>query len=121
MHEHACSLSRNVKTRFPNNNDERGAFFCETPARARVRRASGGTAWDEHVFVGNTSRLIREKSDASRIDQLMIKVMSEAESFRLLAEFGVDYGQGYHLGRPDITLPSQTIVEHADANIGCRF
>jgi len=51
----------------------------------------------------------------------MIKVMSEAESFRLLAEFGVDYGQGYHLGRPDITLPSQTIVEHANANIGYRF
>jgi len=32
---------------------------------------------DEHVFVGNTSRLIREKSDASRIDQPMVKVMSE--------------------------------------------
>jgi EAL domain-containing protein (putative c-di-GMP-specific phosphodiesterase class I) len=87
-------------------------------------------------YVKIDGRFVKNLAD-SMVDQAMVKAMNEIahalgkltiaefveneESFRLLAEFGVDYGQGYHLGRPDITLPSQTIVEHADANIGCRF
>ena len=69
------------------------------------------------------------------IDQAMVKAMNDIvhalgkttvaefveneESFRLLAEFGVDYAQGYHLGRPDVALPCKAIAERAGlAKIG---
>ncbi|MHB8535520.1 MAG: EAL domain-containing protein [Sulfuricaulis sp.] len=66
---------------------------------------------------------------ASPVDQAMVRAMNEIahalgketvaefveneESFRLLAEFGVDYGQGYHLGRPDVILPCKAITGQA--------
>jgi EAL domain-containing protein (putative c-di-GMP-specific phosphodiesterase class I) len=65
----------------------------------------------------------------SPVDQAMVRAMNEIahalgkqtvaefveneESFRLLAEFGVDYGQGYHLGRPDVILPCKAISSQA--------
>lgn len=67
--------------------------------------------------------------DTSPVDQAMVRAMCEIaralgkqtvaefveneESFRLLAEFGVDYGQGYHLGRPDVVLPCKAISSQA--------
>ncbi len=67
----------------------------------------------------------------SPIDQAMVKSMNEivhalgkktvAEfveneaSFRLLAEYGVDYGQGYHLGKPELKLPSPTVEQKVAA------
>lgn len=59
---------------------------------------------------------------ASSVDQAMVKAMNDIahalgkqttaefveneESFRLLVAYGVDFAQGYHLGRPDVTQPS---------------
>ena len=87
-------------------------------------------------YVKIDGRFVKNLAD-SAVDQAMVKAMNEIahalgkqtiaefveneDCFRLLAEFGVDYGQGYHLGRPDITLPCQAIVDHAGANIACRF
>ena len=67
--------------------------------------------------------------DTSLVDQAMVRAMNEIahvlgkqtvaefveneESFRLLAEFGVDFGQGYHLGRPDVILPCKAISSRA--------
>ncbi len=67
--------------------------------------------------------------DTSPVDQAMVRAMNDIahalgkqtvaefveneESFRLLAEFGVDYGQGYHLGRPDVILPCKAISSQA--------
>jgi EAL domain-containing protein (putative c-di-GMP-specific phosphodiesterase class I) len=58
---------------------------------------------------------------ASPVDQAMVKAMNEIahalgkktvaefveneESLRLLSAYGVDFAQGYYLGRPDVTLP----------------
>lgn len=58
---------------------------------------------------------------ASPVDQAMVKAMNEIahalgkrtvaefveneESFKILAAYGVDFAQGYYLGRPDVTLP----------------
>ncbi|MBI3546952.1 MAG: EAL domain-containing protein [Gammaproteobacteria bacterium] len=69
------------------------------------------------------------------VDQAMVKAMNEiahalgkqtiAEfveneaSFVLLKEYGVDYGQGYYLGRPDMTLPCKAIMEHAGGGVAC--
>lgn len=69
------------------------------------------------------------------VDQAMVKAMNEiahalgkqtvAEfveneaSFNLLKEYGVDYGQGYYLGRPDVTLPCKAIMEHAGGADAC--
>ncbi len=67
--------------------------------------------------------------DTSPVDQAMVRAMNEIahalgkqtvaefveneESFKLLAGFGVDYGQGYHLGRPDVILPCKAISSQA--------
>ncbi len=64
---------------------------------------------------------------ASPVDQAMVKAMNEIahalgkktvaefveneESFKLLAAFGVDYAQGYHLGRPDVTMPCEALTK----------
>lgn len=73
----------------------------------------------------------------STIDQAMVRAMNEiahalgkqtvAEfvedeaSFRLLAAIGVDYAQGYHLGRPDVVLPCQAIAGQGGAPAMCRI
>ncbi|MDO8704857.1 MAG: EAL domain-containing protein, partial [Sulfuricaulis sp.] len=60
------------------------------------------------------------------VDQAMVKAMNEIahalgkqtvaefveneESFKMLATFGVDFAQGYYLGRPDVTLPCVTLT-----------
>jgi EAL domain-containing protein (putative c-di-GMP-specific phosphodiesterase class I) len=41
--------------------------------------------------------------------------VEDEESFVLLAKFGVDYAQGYHLGRPEIVWPSATLTDQASA------
>ena len=62
---------------------------------------------------------------ASSVDQAMVKAMNEIahalgkhtvaefveneESFKILAAYGVDYAQGYYLGRPDVTLPGTVL------------
>lgn len=66
---------------------------------------------------------------SSPVDQAMVRAMNDiahargkqtvAEfveneaSFQLLVQYGVDYAQGYHLGRPDVTLPCKAIAENA--------
>ena len=86
-------------------------------------------------YVKIDGRFVKNMAN-SRVDQAMVKAMNEIahalgkqtiaefveneECFRLLAEYGVDYGQGYHLGRPDITLPCQAIVDHTGNAIACR-
>ncbi|HSD95611.1 MAG TPA: EAL domain-containing protein [Sulfuricaulis sp.] len=52
--------------------------------------------------------------------QTIAEFVENKENFRPLTEYGVDDGQGYHLGRPDITLPCQAIVDHAGNTIACR-
>jgi len=76
---------------------------------------------------------------ASLVDQAMVKAMNEIahalgkqtiaefvedeESFRYLAEIGeisVDFGQGYHLGRPDVALPCEQASVLGGKQINCR-
>jgi diguanylate cyclase (GGDEF)-like protein/PAS domain S-box-containing protein len=71
------------------------------------------------------------------VDQAMVKAMNEIvhamgkrtvaefveteEALQILAHYGVDYVQGYHLGRPDYVLPCRAIAEHAGGNVLCRL
>ena len=73
---------------------------------------------------------------SSPVDQAMVKAMNEIahalgkktiaefveneESYKLLVEYGVDYAQGYHLGRPDITLPCEAIARIAGNIKSCK-
>lgn len=81
-------------------------------------------------FVKIDGRFVRNLA-ANEVDRAMVKAMNDivhalgkqtiAEfveneaSFRVLAEFGVDFAQGYHLGRPDVTLPCKAIGEQVGA------
>ncbi len=72
---------------------------------------------------------------ANPVDQAMVRAMNDiahalgkqtvAEfvedeaSLKLLAEFGVDYAQGYYLGRPDTTIPCKLLAERAGENVVC--
>lgn len=72
---------------------------------------------------------------ANSVDQAMVKAMNEiahalgkrtiAEfveneaSLKMLKDFGLDYAQGYYLGRPDVVLPCKAIADHADGNVIC--
>ena len=42
------------------------------------------------------------------------------EVFQILIDLGVDFGQGYHLGRPDVVAPCNAIAEHAGFARACR-
>jgi len=72
----------------------------------------------------------------SAVDQAMVRAMNDiahalgketiAEfvedeaAFQILIELGVDYGQGYHLGRPDLVAPCNAIAAHAGVAKICR-
>ncbi|MHB8624034.1 MAG: EAL domain-containing protein [Sulfuricaulis sp.] len=65
-------------------------------------------------------RFVRNLAD-NPVDQVMVKAMNEiahalgkqtvaefvedAASLKILTDYGVDFAQGYYLGRPDLTLP----------------
>jgi diguanylate cyclase (GGDEF)-like protein/PAS domain S-box-containing protein len=84
---------------------------------------------DLHVDIIKIDGRFVKNMATSPVDQAMVRAMNEIahalgkqtvaefveneESFRLLAEFGVDYGQGYHLGRPDVMLPCKAISDQA--------
>ncbi len=71
--------------------------------------------------------------DASPIDQAMVKAMNEIahalgkktvaefveneESFKMLAAFGIDYAQGYYLGRPEVALAALSPLKDATGKI----
>jgi len=64
---------------------------------------------------------------SNTIDQAMVKAMNDIahalgkqtvgefveseECLKTLTDIGVDYAQGYYLGRPDITYPCEAIAE----------
>jgi diguanylate cyclase (GGDEF)-like protein/PAS domain S-box-containing protein len=76
-------------------------------------------------FVKIDGRFVKNLAK-SPVDQAMVKAMNEIahalgkrtiaefiedeESFQCLQHLGVDYAQGYHLGRPDTTLPCQSLA-----------
>lgn len=71
------------------------------------------------------------------VDQAMVKAMNEiahalgkktvaefvenAESLALLEKYGVDYAQGYHLGRPDVVMPCKAIADYAGQPGMCKI
>jgi diguanylate cyclase (GGDEF)-like protein len=76
-------------------------------------------------FVKIDGRFVKNLAK-SPVDQAMVKAMNEIahalgkrtiaefvedeESFQCLQRLGVDYAQGYHLGRPDTTLPCKSLA-----------
>ena len=74
---------------------------------------------------------------SSPVDQAMVRAMNDiahalgkqtvAEfveneaSFQLLVQYGVDYAQGYHLGRPDVALPCKAIADNAGQPRACAL
>lgn len=73
----------------------------------------------------------------SAVDKAMVRAMNDIahalgketvaefveneEAFQILVELGVDYGQGYHLGRPDMVSPCSAIAAHAGVAGACRI
>lgn len=69
------------------------------------------------------------------VDQAMVRAMNgiahalgkktvaefveDAASLEMLAQFGVDYAQGYFLGRPDTALPCKILADRAGGDVTC--
>jgi EAL domain-containing protein (putative c-di-GMP-specific phosphodiesterase class I) len=69
----------------------------------------------------------------SPVDQTIVKAMNEiahalgkqtiAEfvedevTMNLLRAYGIDYAQGYYLGRPDVVMPCKAIGDHASRSL----
>jgi EAL domain-containing protein (putative c-di-GMP-specific phosphodiesterase class I) len=79
-------------------------------------------------------RFVRNLAD-NPVDQAMVRAMNDiahalgkktvaefvenARCYEVLKDYGVDYAQGYHLGRPDIVMPCKAISEHASGLVMC--
>jgi EAL domain-containing protein (putative c-di-GMP-specific phosphodiesterase class I) len=59
--------------------------------------------------------MVRAMNDIAHVlgKQTVAEFVESEDSFRVLTELGVDYAQGYYLGRPDITYPCEAIAEYA--------
>jgi len=52
--------------------------------------------------------------------ETIAEFVESEDAFQKLVELGVDYGQGYHLGRPDLAAPCNAIASHAGTASACR-
>jgi EAL domain-containing protein (putative c-di-GMP-specific phosphodiesterase class I) len=53
--------------------------------------------------------------------ETIAEFVEDEAAFQILIELGVDYGQGYHLGRPDVIAPCSAIAAHAGVPGFCRI
>jgi diguanylate cyclase (GGDEF)-like protein/PAS domain S-box-containing protein len=53
--------------------------------------------------------------------ETIAEFVEDEAAFQILIELGVDYGQGYHLGRPDVIAPCNAIAAHAGVPGFCRL
>jgi EAL domain-containing protein (putative c-di-GMP-specific phosphodiesterase class I) len=53
--------------------------------------------------------------------ETIAEFVEDEAAFQTLVELGVDYGQGYHLGRPDVVAPCSAIAAHAGVAGFCRI
>jgi diguanylate cyclase (GGDEF)-like protein len=53
--------------------------------------------------------------------ETIAEFVEDEAAFQILIELGVDYGQGYHLGRPDLVAPCSAIAAHAGVAGACRI
>jgi len=53
--------------------------------------------------------------------ETIAEFVEDETAFQILIELGVDYGQGYHLGRPDVVAPSQTLATYNGQASFCRI
>ena len=53
--------------------------------------------------------------------ETIAEFVEDEAAFQTLVELGVDYGQGYHLGRPDVVAPCNAIALHAGVAGFCRI
>lgn len=85
-------------------------------------------------YVKIDGRFVKNMATNS-VDQAMVKAMNEiahalgkqtiAEfvedeiTMKLLQGYGIDYAQGYHLGRPNVVMPCEAISDHAGTRSLC--
>ncbi len=53
--------------------------------------------------------------------QTIAEFVENEESLRILKQLGVDYAQGYHLGRPDMVLPCKDIGDLSGGAVACTI
>jgi EAL domain-containing protein (putative c-di-GMP-specific phosphodiesterase class I) len=52
--------------------------------------------------------------------QTVAEFVENEGTYRLIKEYGVDYAQGYHLGRPDVTVPCKAIAQRLGQEPYCE-
>jgi len=66
--------------------------------------------------------MVRAMSDIAHAlgKETIAEFVESEEAFQKLVALGVDYGQGYHLGRPDLAAPCSAIANRAGVARACR-
>jgi EAL domain-containing protein (putative c-di-GMP-specific phosphodiesterase class I) len=77
----------------------------------------------KHIATNNVDKaMVRAMNDIAHAlgKKTIAEFVENEEAFQILIELGVDFGQGYHLGRPDVVAPCNTIAAHAGVAGYCR-
>jgi diguanylate cyclase (GGDEF)-like protein/PAS domain S-box-containing protein len=77
----------------------------------------------KHIATNNVDEaMVRAMNDIAHAlgKETVAEFVESEEAFQKLAALGVDFGQGYHLGRPDMAAPCSAIADHAGVAKACR-
>lgn len=96
--------------RFSMDRVRNGKFDIHTLKSRHIRFVKFDADWlvKEAAGQGGANRIARLKTqlDSAGIDMIIEKVETEA-TLRELLDFGIDYGQGWHFGKPDLYTAGQ--------------
>lgn len=76
----------------------------------------------KHIATSAVDRaMVRAMNDIAHAlgKQTIAEFVESEEAFQILIDLGVDFGQGYHLGRPDVVAPCDAITARAGMSKVC--
>ena len=78
----------------------------------------------KHMATNNVDKaMVRAMNDIAHAlgKKTIAEFVEDEATFQILIDLGVDFGQGYHLGRPDVVAPCNAIATHAGVAGYCRI
>ena len=78
----------------------------------------------KHIATNTVDQaMVRAMNDIAHAlgKETIAEFVEDEAAFQTLIELGVDFGQGYHLGRPDLVAPCSAITAHAGVAKACHI